>query len=92
MTPGHNQLRSFVERIENREREKKEASDDIAAIYAESKAAGFDTKALRKLIRERKEDAGKRAELEAVLETYRAALGPLDGTPLGRAAVERQFT
>jgi hypothetical protein len=28
--------------------------------------------------------------MEALLEVYRGALGPLDGTPLGHAAVVRE--
>jgi uncharacterized protein (UPF0335 family) len=95
MTDGSNskqQIRAFIERIENREREKKEASDDITAIYAEAKASGFDVPALRQLVRERKQDAQKMAEREAMVDLYRNALGDLASTPLGRAAVERQFS
>jgi uncharacterized protein (UPF0335 family) len=68
-------LKAFVERIERLEEEKKTISDDIRDVYAEAKANGFDTKALRAVIRMRKEDADERKEHEAILETYLHALG-----------------
>lgn len=69
------QLRSFVERIERLEAEKRTISDDIKDVYAEAKGTGFDTAALRKVIALRKKDAAERAEEEAILDTYLAALG-----------------
>jgi len=68
-------LKAFVERIERLEEEKKTISDDIRDVYAEAKANGFDTKALRVVIRMRKEDADERKEHEAILETDLHALG-----------------
>jgi uncharacterized protein (UPF0335 family) len=68
-------LKAFVERIERLEEEKKTIADDIRDVYAEAKANGFDTKALRVVIRMRKEDADERKEHEAILETYLHALG-----------------
>jgi uncharacterized protein (UPF0335 family) len=68
-------LKAVVERIERLEEEKKTISDDIRDVYAEAKANGFDTKALRVVIRMRKEDADERKEHEAILETYLHALG-----------------
>ena len=69
------QLKAFVERIERLEEEKKTISDDIRDVYAESKGNGFDVKALRAVIRIRKQDENKRREAEAVLTTYLHALG-----------------
>ncbi len=83
------QIRSFVERVERLEAEKKATSDDIKDVYAEAKASGFDPKVLREVIRIRKQDKAKRAEFEAVLELYREALGDLKDTPLGIAAMQR---
>ena len=83
------QLKAFVERIERLEEEKKTISDDIRDVYAESKGNGFDVKALRAVIKLRKEDADKRKEREAILETYMHALGMLADTPLGQAAINR---
>ena len=69
------QLKSFVERIERLEEEKKATQDDIKDVYAEAKGNGYDVKALRKVVSLRKQDANERAEQETVLETYMHALG-----------------
>jgi uncharacterized protein (UPF0335 family) len=68
-------LKAFVERVERLEEEKKAISDDIRDVYGEAKANGFDTKALRTIVRLRKQDADERREQEAILETYLHALG-----------------
>jgi uncharacterized protein (UPF0335 family) len=68
-------LRSIVERIERLEEEKKAISDDIRDVYAESKGRGYDVKALRTIVRMRKQDPNERAEAETILETYMHALG-----------------
>lgn len=86
---GHNQIKAIVERIERLEESKAEIQSDIKDVYAEAKGNGFDCKALRTIIRMRKQDANARAEQEAIIETYMAALGMLVGTPLGDAAIER---
>jgi len=72
---AQDQIRAFIERIERMEEEKKAIADDIKEIYAEAKGNGFDTKVLRQIIRIRKQDASERAEQEALLEPYMAALG-----------------
>ena len=69
------QLKSIIERIERLEEEKKTISDDIRDVYAESKGNGFDVKALRAVIRLRKQDPNERQEQETILETYMQALG-----------------
>jgi len=69
------QLKAVVERIERLEEEKKAIADDIRDVYAEAKGNGYDTKALRTVIRLRKQDKAERQEQEAVLETYMHALG-----------------
>jgi len=71
------QLKAIVERIERLEEEKKTISDDIRDVYAEAKGNGFDVKALRTIIRLRKQDTNERAEQETILETYLQALGML---------------
>lgn len=71
------QLKAIVERIERLEEEKKTISDDIKDVYAEAKGNGYDTKALRTIVRMRKQDANERAEQETILETYMQALGML---------------
>lgn len=72
------QLKSVIERIERLEEEKKATSDDIREVYAEAKVNGFDIKALRTIVRLRKQDVDERKEEEAVLETYMHALGMLN--------------
>ena len=52
--------------------------DDIREVYAEAKANGFDVKALRAIVRMRKQDADQRKEHEALIESYMQALGMLD--------------
>ena len=69
------QLKALVERIEHLEEEKKAIADDIKDVYAEAKGNGYEVKALRKIIRLRKQDKNERAEEEAILETYMHALG-----------------
>ena len=69
------QLKAFVERIERLEEEKKATSDDIRDVYAEAKGTGFDTKALRSIVRLRKLDTDERREQQEVLDTYLHALG-----------------
>ncbi|MBS3649995.1 DUF2312 domain-containing protein [Pseudaminobacter sp. 19-2017] len=74
-TVAAGQLRALIERIERLEEEKQTISDDIKDVYAEAKGTGFDTKALRTIIRMRKKDAAERQEEEAILDLYMAALG-----------------
>lgn len=69
------QLRAFIERIERLEEEKKTISDDIKQIYSEAKNSGFDTKAIRAIIRLRKKKDGERQEEEAMIDLYKDALG-----------------
>ena len=72
------QLKALVERVERLEEEKKTISDDIRDVYAEAKANGYDVKALRVIVRLRKQDVDERKEQEAILETYMHALGMLN--------------
>ena len=69
------ELRLLVERIERLEEEKKGIADDVRDVYAEAKARGYDTKTLRAIVRLRRMETHQRQEMDALLETYRAALG-----------------
>jgi uncharacterized protein (UPF0335 family) len=69
------QLKSYVQRIERLEEERKALGEDIREVYAEAKTAGFDIKAMRVVVRLRKQDADERKEHEALVELYREALG-----------------
>lgn len=70
-----NELRQYIERIERIEEELDGAKGDRKDVYAEAKSVGFDTKAIRKIVRIRKMDPTQRQIDEAVEETYRSALG-----------------
>jgi uncharacterized protein (UPF0335 family) len=69
------ELRLLVERIERLEEEKKSMSDDIRDVYAEAKARGYDPKTMRSVVRLRRMENHVRQEAEALLDTYKAALG-----------------
>lgn len=69
------ELRGFVERVERLELEKAQVGDQVKAVFAEAKARGYDTKALRHVIRLRAADKDKQAEFEAVVDLYRGTLG-----------------
>jgi uncharacterized protein (UPF0335 family) len=74
------QLRSFIERIERLEEEKKALSDDVRDVFAEAKGNGFDTKVMRQVIRLRKQEPNERQEQEAILDLYMHALGMAPGS------------
>lgn len=98
MADGDNQTRngnadarlaSFVQRIERLEEEKAALAADVREVYAELKGAGFDTKVVRKLIAERKQDAAERQEQESLLDLYRYSIRGIADLPLGHAALAR---
>jgi uncharacterized protein (UPF0335 family) len=68
-------LRLLIERVERLEEEKKGIADDIRDVYAEAKAVGYDAKIMRQVVRLRKMKPDDRAEMEAILDVYKAALG-----------------
>lgn len=73
-TVAAGQLRSFVERIERLESDKKDISEDIKDVYAEAKGTGFDSKAIRTIVKLRKKDKAEREEEESILDLYMTAL------------------
>lgn len=82
------QLKGIIARVEKLEEEKAGIAQDIREVFAEAKGNGFDTKAIRTIIKMRKQDASEREEQETVLESYMNALGmlPLFNEPEGDAA------
>lgn len=84
-------LKSFIERIERLEEEKASLAEDIKEIFAEAKSFGFDPKIMRTVIRMRRQEPQQRDEYRETLDAYLGALGMLADTPLGQAAVEREF-
>jgi len=69
------ELRLLIERIERLEEEKKAIADDVKDVYGEAKARGYDAKIMRQIVRLRKMETHDRQEMEAILDTYKAALG-----------------
>lgn len=82
------QLRRYIDRIERLEEEIRALQADRAEIYKEAKGNGFDPKIMRKVVAERRKTEAARAEEEALLDTYKHALGMLNDTPLGTAALK----
>lgn len=74
-------LRTIIERIERLEEEKAALAADIREVFAEAKSSGYDTKALRQIIKIRKQDDHERMEQEALLATYMHALGMISAMP-----------
>ena len=71
------QLKSFIERIERLEEEKRTIAEDIKEVFAEAKGNGFDTKIMRQVIRLRRMDKDDLDEQEALIDVYKRALGML---------------
>jgi uncharacterized protein (UPF0335 family) len=74
-TVAAEELRLLIERIERLEEEKKAIADDVKDVYLEAKSRGYDVKTMRTIIRLRKMEQHARQEADALLETYKAALG-----------------
>ncbi len=81
-----NQLRSFIERIERLEEDKKGIADDIRDVFAEAKGTGYDVKVMRQVLKLRKMEPAERQESETILDLYLTALGMQGELPLGVAA------
>ena len=80
-------LRSFIERIERLEEEKRTLSEDIKEVFAEAKGSGFDAKIMRQIIKIRRMDKDDLDEQETLLDIYKRALGMLpDAVPEAAAA------
>lgn len=84
-TVGHNseaverdQLRALIERIERLEEEKAALAADIREVYAESKGQGFDTKIMRRIVRDRRKEREALQEERAVYDLYAGALAMLE--------------
>lgn len=72
---GGDQIRAFVERVERLEEEITALNTDKREVYAEAKGNGFNVKAIKHIVRTRKQDPNDRAELETIIDLYMAALG-----------------
>jgi uncharacterized protein (UPF0335 family) len=70
-----NRLKSFIERVERLEEEKKTLAEDIRDVYSEAKATGFEPKIMRKIVGLRKTNLEKRREEQELLDLYMSAIG-----------------
>jgi len=79
-------LKSFIERIERLEEEKRALAEDIKEVFGEAKGSGFDTKIMRQIIKIRRMDKDDLDEQETLLDVYKRALGMLPDLPQSEAA------
>jgi uncharacterized protein (UPF0335 family) len=85
---GGEQLKSFIERIERLEDEKRALGEDIKEVYAEAKGTGFEPKIMRQIIKIRKMDQDELDETESLLDVYKRALGMLPDAGMRSEAAE----
>ena len=74
-------LKSFIERVERLEEEKRALAEDIKEVYAEAKGVGFDVKIMRQIVKIRKMDQDDLDEQETLLDVYKRALGMIPDLP-----------
>ena len=77
---ARDQLRAFIERVERLREERKAIDDDVKEVFAEAKGSGFSVPAIKHIIKIRAQDRNERAEFEAIVDMYMAALGMIDAT------------
>ncbi len=82
------QLKSFIERIERLEEEKRALSGDIKEVYAEARGTGFEPKIMRQIIKLRRMDKEEVDEEESLLDLYKRALGMMPGAEIEVQAAE----
>jgi uncharacterized protein (UPF0335 family) len=83
-------LKSFIERIERLEEEKRALAEDIKEVFSEAKGVGFDVRTMRQILRLRRMDQEDLDEQEALLDTYKRALGMAPDLTRPRAAPEAE--
>jgi uncharacterized protein (UPF0335 family) len=82
-------LRPYLQRIEELNEQQKELSVDRSQIYKELRAAGYDRKAVQEIVRRRKLTTEQRQNAAALLDMYLSALGDFADTPLGQAGARQ---
>jgi uncharacterized protein (UPF0335 family) len=85
------QLAGYITEIERHESQKATIQADIGLCFNSAKDAGFDTKAMRAVLKDRKKSKAEREAFEAVVDVYKHALGMLADLPLGQAAMDRDI-
>jgi uncharacterized protein (UPF0335 family) len=83
------QLKSLVERIENLDTEIDNLKNDKKELFLEAKDQDIDVKALRSVIRIRRQNASERESHESIVQQYLAALGDYSSTELGKSAISK---
>jgi uncharacterized protein (UPF0335 family) len=84
-------LQGFVQEIERVDAKVRELTSERGTIYKSAKEQGFDTKALKHVVKMRRMESSKRKDFEVVVDAYMQALGMLADTPLGQAAAQRDL-
>lgn len=84
-------LSGIISEIEHFEEQKREISQQVAEILKAAKEQGFDTKAIREVIKQRRMEKEAREAFLNAVDSYKHALGDLNETPLGDAATAREF-
>jgi uncharacterized protein (UPF0335 family) len=74
-TVAADELRLLIERIERLKEEIRESTTTSSDVFSEAKARGFDTAAMKRVIKLRKMEPQARTESEAILASYLDALG-----------------
>ena len=82
------QLKSFIERIERLEDEKRALGEDIKEVHAEAKGSGFEPKIMRQIIKIRRMDKEEHDEQETLLDLYKRALSMVPESGLRAEAAE----
>ena len=82
------QLKSFIERIERLEDEKRALGEDVKEVYAEAKGSGFEPKIMRQIIKIRRIDKEEHDEQETLLDLYKRALSMVPESGLRAEAAE----
>jgi len=67
------QIRSIVERIQRLTEERKTIASDIAEVYAEAKANGFDKAVIKWVVSELEKPLHERQERDAIRDLYMQA-------------------
>lgn len=83
------QLAGYISEIERAQAEIDVLRGDQKAMFDSAKDAGFHTKAIRTVLKDRKTGRAKVEQLQLVVDVYKHALGMLADLPLGEAAIER---
>ena len=69
------ELKQLIERVERLDEELAGINGDKKDVFAEAKGRGFNTKAMKYILKVRRQDHAERQEFDAIVELYMQALG-----------------